>query len=45
MLEVRVNNLEAIPLYEGNGFRTISQRPDYYGPGKDALVMRKELRS
>ena len=45
MLEVRVNNLEAIPLYEGNGFRTISQRPDYYGPGKGALVMRKELRS
>ena len=44
MLEVRFNNDEAIPLYEGNGFRKISERVDYYGPGLTALVMRKELK-
>jgi len=44
MLEVRYNNIEAIPLYEANGFRKISERADYYGPGLTALVMRKELR-
>jgi tRNA threonylcarbamoyladenosine biosynthesis protein TsaB len=45
MLEVRYNNVEAIALYEANGFRRISERADYYGPGLTALVMRKELRS
>jgi tRNA threonylcarbamoyl adenosine modification protein YeaZ/ribosomal-protein-alanine acetyltransferase len=45
MLEVRYNNTEAIPLYEANGFRKISERVDYYGPGLTAIVMRKELRS
>jgi len=43
MLEVRFDNTEAIPLYEAHGFRKISERADYYGPGKTALVMRKEL--
>ena len=43
MLEVRFNNTEAIPLYDSQGFRKISERVDYYGPGKTALVMRKEL--
>ena len=43
MLEVRFDNAEAIPLYEAHGFRKISERADYYGPGKTALVMRKEL--
>jgi len=43
MLEVRVGNEEAIPLYESFGFIEISQRKDYYGPGKTAIVMRKEL--
>ena len=43
MLEVRFNNTEAIPLYDSQGFRRISERVDYYGPGKTALVMRKEL--
>jgi len=43
MLEVRFDNSEAIPLYEDQGFRKISERVDYYGPGKTALVMRKEL--
>jgi len=43
MLEVRVGNEEAIPLYESFGFIEISRREDYYGPGKTAIVMRKEL--
>jgi tRNA threonylcarbamoyl adenosine modification protein YeaZ/ribosomal-protein-alanine acetyltransferase len=43
MLEMRVGNVEAEPLYLGNGFRKISKRHDYYGPGISAVVMRKEL--
>ena len=43
MLEVRVGNEEAIPLYQSFGFIEISRRKDYYGPGKTAIVMRKEL--
>jgi ribosomal-protein-alanine acetyltransferase len=43
MLEVRVGNEKAIPLYESFGFIEISRRKDYYGPGKTAIVMRKEL--
>ena len=43
MLEVRVANEEAMPLYESFGFIEISRRSDYYGPGKTAIVMRKEL--
>ena len=43
MLEVRVGNINAIPLYESFGFIEISRRKDYYGPGKTAIVMRKEL--
>jgi tRNA threonylcarbamoyl adenosine modification protein YeaZ/ribosomal-protein-alanine acetyltransferase len=43
MLEGRVGNEEAIPLYESFGFIEISRRKDYYGPGKTAIVMRKEL--
>ncbi|TSA20397.1 MAG: ribosomal-protein-alanine N-acetyltransferase, partial [Actinomycetales bacterium] len=43
MLEVRVGNEEAIPLYTAFGFIEISRRKDYYGQGKTAIVMRKEL--
>jgi ribosomal-protein-alanine N-acetyltransferase len=43
MLEVEVNNESAIKLYEALGYLKISVRMDYYGPGKDAHVMRKEL--
>ena len=43
MLEMRVGNVEAEPLYLANGFRKISERIDYYGPGITAVVMRKEL--
>ena len=43
MLEMRVGNIEAEPLYISHGFRKIAQRADYYGPGKPATIMRKEL--
>ena len=44
MLEMRIDNVEAEPLYLENGFRKIAERGDYYGPGLTAVVMRKELR-
>lgn len=43
MLEVELSNESAIRLYESLGYMKISVRMDYYGPGKDAHVMRKEL--
>ena len=43
MLEVRVGNEEALPLYIQNGFTEINRRPNYYGPGLTAIIMRKEL--
>ena len=42
-LEVEKNNLSAQALYISKGFAIISMRPDYYGPGIDALVMSKVL--
>jgi len=44
MLEVRIGNDEALPLYASFGFIEISKRIDYYGPGQNALVMRKDLK-
>ncbi|GAE77431.1 ribosomal-protein-S18p-alanine acetyltransferase [Cutibacterium acnes JCM 18918] len=43
MLEVRRDNDPAISLYRRFGFETISQRPNYYGGGIDALVMSVDL--
>jgi ribosomal-protein-alanine N-acetyltransferase len=43
MLEVELANESAIKLYESLGYMKISVRMDYYGPGKDAHVMRKDL--
>jgi ribosomal-protein-alanine N-acetyltransferase len=43
MLEVKVDNVEAIGLYLSLGYMKISVRMDYFGPGLDAQVMRKEL--
>jgi len=43
MLEVEISNQSAISLYESLGYMKISVRMDYYGPGKDAHVMRKEF--
>ena len=42
-LEVEKNNQPAQALYISEGFAVISMRPDYYGPGIDALVMSKVL--
>ena len=44
MLEMRLGNDAARPLYESFGFIEISRRENYYGPGLTAVVMRKELR-
>lgn len=43
MLEVKVDNLEAIGLYEKLGYKKLNLRKDYFGAGLDALVMRLEL--
>ena len=43
MLEVELSNESAIKLYEALGYMKISVRIDYYGPGKDAHVMRKDF--
>lgn len=39
-LEVRVDNFRAIKLYEKFGFKRIGLRKDYYGQGKDAILMK-----
>jgi ribosomal-protein-alanine acetyltransferase len=44
MLEMRLGNDAARPLYEQNGFVEVSKRENYYGPGLTAMVMRKELK-
>ncbi len=43
MLEVKVDNPEAIGLYESLGYSKLNVRKDYFGAGLDALVMRLEL--
>lgn len=43
MLEMRLGNDAARPLYESFGFIEVSRRENYYGPGLTAIVMRKEL--
>lgn len=43
MLEVMIDNAEAIGLYESLGYAKLNTRKDYFGPGLDALVMRLEL--
>ena len=43
MLEVEHTNESAIELYKSLGYMKISVRMDYYGPGKDAFVMRKDI--
>ena len=42
-LEVESSNVPAIALYEKLGFERYGMRDGYYGPGKDALLMRLEL--
>ena len=43
MLEVKVDNSDAIGLYESLGYAKLNIRKDYFGAGLDALVMRLEL--
>lgn len=43
MLEVKVDNVEAIGLYEALGYMKLNTRKDYFGAGLDALVMRLEF--
>ncbi|MFM8240011.1 MAG: ribosomal protein S18-alanine N-acetyltransferase [Actinomycetota bacterium] len=41
LLEVRADSADAIALYERFGFERIARRSGYYGPGLDALIMRR----
>jgi ribosomal-protein-alanine N-acetyltransferase len=43
MLEVDVNNNDAIELYLKNGYEKLNIRKDYYGYGKDAQIMKRAL--
>ena len=43
MLEVRRDNASALRLYRGNGFEQLAVRRGYYGPGEDAVIMRRVL--
>lgn len=43
MLEVKVDNTDAIGLYQSLGYTQLNIRKDYFGPGLDAQVMRLEL--
>lgn len=44
-LEVRVDNIKGINLYKKFGFKEELIRKDYYGKGKDAIVMWKRNES
>ena len=43
MLEVKIDNAEAIGLYETLGYSKLNIRKDYFGAGLDAQIMRLEL--
>lgn len=43
-LEVRVDNVDAIRLYERRGYDVVGVTDDFYEDGSDALRMRKRLR-
>jgi len=40
MLEVEWTNLAAIALYQRLGFEQLRVRRDYYGQGRDALILK-----
>lgn len=42
-LEVRADNEAAIGLYRSTGFAAVGRRRDYYGRGRDALLMSRPL--
>lgn len=41
LLEVHADNEPAVTLYVDEGFEVIARRSGYYGPGRDALIMRR----
>ncbi|MEY4169204.1 MAG: hypothetical protein RLZ94_277 [Actinomycetota bacterium] len=41
LLEVNAEGAPAVSLYESAGFEVIARRSSYYGPGEDALIMRR----
>lgn len=43
MLEVAADNEPAIALYRDHGFAQVAGRADYYGRGRDALIMELPL--
>lgn len=43
MLEVKSDNDRARTVYRQAGFVDLALRRDYYGPGRDAVIMRAEL--
>lgn len=40
LLEVEADNDAAIATYQRYGFEQLGSRPDYYGPGRPALIMK-----
>lgn len=42
-LEVAADNVAARGLYGAAGFQLVGRRRDYYGPGRDALVLARPL--
>ena len=42
-LEVAEDNAEAGALYAGMGFAAVGMRRNYYGPGRHALVLRRDM--
>lgn len=43
LLEVRSGNVGARALYAGLGFQQVGLRRGYYGPGQDAIIMKRTL--
>ena len=43
LLEVAADNAAALALYGKRGFKGIAKRTGYYGPGRDAIIMRCRL--
>jgi len=42
-LEVRPSNDVALHLYRDHGFEEVGRRPNYYGPGEEAILMTLQL--
>ena len=42
-LEVAEDNTEACALYAGMRFQSVGMRRNYYGPGRHALVLRRDI--